>query len=562
MRFYKRISLKLLFISIILVIIFPLLILGDFQQDDFYISSLNNLNFNSSLSSIFSQFSNRPLAAIFFSILSIFFYSYEHFFLLNIILILFSCNFIIKAFNEYFISRSSRVIFTVLCLVPIYSYSTIFSSGMQIVGNLSIFIWSISIYFLNKFIKTDKFTYLMASNIVLFSMFMTYESAFPLIILNLFLPFFKKNLIKLKHIFITVMLTLILSAIVQKLILPHLFNQDISRLRVDDLNLNSFILYMGANLLLLLNIFYIFFQNFNESLRIILNSNILLAQFLSSLGIFFLMVLINYKENLMIKLKDDNNFLIISLIICFFVLLAFMHTVAKSAINIYGINNRALVSLSFFIPLILILLSNMKSPKYFFIIILIYIFLIITNYIPIQYNNIIYVKERNTSFKKITQKINIDHGNGNNSFIYLDRFNNNSLFNHTTYAKDNFDFSNMTGFNHYNTQNDNSIWSANIRNSMFCNKAYWNLHFKKKIFDVIRLSKKIYFIEKSNNQYVLKEFNNYNLFKKFIEKKIICNSDLFYQDFINSKFNKISNKDFINNSNLIKKAIDIYISIN
>ena len=97
MRFYKRISLKLLFISIILVIIFPLLILGDFQQDDFYISSLNNLNFNSSLSSIFSQFSNRPLAAIFFSILSIFFYSYEHFFLLNIILILFSCNFIIKA---------------------------------------------------------------------------------------------------------------------------------------------------------------------------------------------------------------------------------------------------------------------------------------------------------------------------------------------------------------------------------------------------------------------------------------------------------------------------------
>lgn len=287
MRFYKRISLKLLFISIILVIIFPLLILGDFQQDDFYISSLNNLNFNSSLSSIFSQFSNRPLAAIFFSILSIFFYSYEHFFLLNIILILFSCNFIIKAFNEYFISRSSRVIFTVLCLVPIYSYSTIFSSGMQIVGNLSIFIWSISIYFLNKFIKTDKFTYLMASNIVLFSMFMTYESAFPLIILNLFLPFFKKNLIKLKHIFITVMLTLILSAIVQKLILPHLFNQDISRLRVDDLNLNSFILYMGANLLLLLNIFYIFFQNFNESLRIILNSNILLAQFLSSLGIFF-----------------------------------------------------------------------------------------------------------------------------------------------------------------------------------------------------------------------------------------------------------------------------------
>lgn len=562
MSFYKKISLKLLFISIILVIIFPLLILGDFQQDDFYISSLNSLNFNSSLSSIFPQFSNRPLAAIFFSILSIFFYSYEHFFLLNIILILFSCNFIIKAFNEYFISRSSRVIFTALCLVPIYSYSTIFSSGMQIVGNLSIFIWSISIYFLNKYIKTDKFTYLMASNIVLFSMFMTYESAFPLIILNLFLPFFKRNFIKFKHIFITLILTLILSVIVQKLILPHLFNQDISRLRVDDLNLNSFILYMGANLLLSLNIFYIFFQNFNESLRIILNSNILLAQFFSSLGIFFLMVLINYKENLMTKLKDNNNFLIISLIICFFLLLVFMHTVAKSAINIYGINNRALVSLSFFIPLILIVLSNMKSPKYFFFIVLIYIILIITNYIPIQYNNITYLKERNISFKKIIQKINIDDGKGNNSFIYFDQFNKNSLFNHTTYANDNFDFSNMTGFNHNSTQNDNSIWSANIRNSMFCNKAYWNLHFKKKIFDVIGLSKKIYFIEKSNNQYVLQEFNNYNLFKKFIEKKIICSSNTFYQDFINDKFNKISNKDFVNNSNLIKKAINIYISIN
>ena len=64
----------------------------------------------------------------------------------------------------------------------------------------------------------------------------------------------------------------------------------------------------------------------------------------------------------------------------------------------------------------------------------------------------------------------------------------------------------MIGFNHYNLQGDHSIWGANIRNSMFCNKAYWNLHFKNKILEIIKVSKKIFFIERNYNQYILKEF--------------------------------------------------------
>ena len=40
-----------------------------------------------------------------------------------------------------------------------------------------------------------------------------------------------------------------------------------------------------------------------------------------------------------------------------------MHAIAKSAMNVYGINNRALVSLSFFIPLLFVFLSKTINKK-------------------------------------------------------------------------------------------------------------------------------------------------------------------------------------------------------
>ena len=64
---------------------------------------------------------------------------------------------------------------------------------MQITGNLSVFFWSVSIFFLNKFIKTEIIQNLIISNVILILMFVTYESAFPLMIINFFFTNFKQK---------------------------------------------------------------------------------------------------------------------------------------------------------------------------------------------------------------------------------------------------------------------------------------------------------------------------------------------------------------------------------
>ena len=105
MRFLKNSYLPILIIFFISLIIFPLLFFGDLQQDDFYILSLYDLKFKDAFSTIILQFSNRPIAALIFSLLSRFFNSYEHYILFNFLLIILSCNFIIKSFQDYFNSN-------------------------------------------------------------------------------------------------------------------------------------------------------------------------------------------------------------------------------------------------------------------------------------------------------------------------------------------------------------------------------------------------------------------------------------------------------------------------
>ena len=70
MRFLKNNHLPILIIFFTSLIIFPLLFFGDFQQDDFYILSLNDLKFKDAFSKIILQFSNRPIAALIFSLIS------------------------------------------------------------------------------------------------------------------------------------------------------------------------------------------------------------------------------------------------------------------------------------------------------------------------------------------------------------------------------------------------------------------------------------------------------------------------------------------------------------
>ena len=562
MRFLKNNHLPILIIFFTSLIIFPLLFFGDFQQDDFYILSLNDLKFKDAFSKIILQFSNRPIAALIFSLISRFFDSYEYYILFNFLLIILSCNFIIKSFQDYFDTNYIKLIFVFLCIVPIYSYSTIFSPGMQITGNLSVFFWSVSIFFLNKFIKTELLLNLIVSNIILILMFITYESAFPLIAINFFMPILNKKDSKLKLISFFLLFAILFSTFLQKIVLPEIFNQDISRFRSEGFSFRAFLLYMAANTLLFFNIFYIFFQNFFLSLKIIFNSYFLLAQYFLILFFFITLVFINYKKDKDIKAwKKIKKSKIFSIIVMYALLLLFMHAIAKSAMNVYGINNRALVSLSFFIPLLFVFLFKMINKKKYSMFIVLYFFIVISNYLPIQFNNINYISERNKSLRNIIDELN-KNSYDEKLFLYLDKGSINELYEYTTFINNNFDFINMIGFKYKKYFNGDNIWGANITENIFCNKSYWNLHYRDRIIERFKKTKSLIFIEKNSNNFTLKNFDDLNNFYNFINNKIICKNTNFYKSYLNEIFNKNSNKDFIINSKFIEKNLDLYIKLN
>ena len=135
-----------------------------------------------------------------------------------------------------------------------------------------------------------------------------------------------------------------------------------------------------------------------------------------------------------------NSFAISSLILCL-LFVVFIHSMAISGSNIYGYNNRALVSISYIIPIFIILIEQIITPKKFKIILIIYIMIIFTSYILILEKNIDYVKNRNNSVEKIIS--NFEYKNQTKSYlIYIDDYKHDDKFyNYFTYVNDNFDFS-------------------------------------------------------------------------------------------------------------------------
>ena len=75
-------------------------------------------------------------------------------------------------------------------------------------------------------------------------MFITYESAFPLMIINFFLPILNKKDSKLKLISFLLFFSILFSALIQKVLLPEIFNQDISRFRTEGFSFMDFLLYI------------------------------------------------------------------------------------------------------------------------------------------------------------------------------------------------------------------------------------------------------------------------------------------------------------------------------
>ena len=373
---------------------------GDFVRDDWSIKSLYHLNFFEALKGIFGPFSNRPFAALFFAITSRFSDEFIFYLSLNFVLIFISSYLIISSL--YFINISNKIknFYVFLTLFPLFSYSVIFSSGMQITGNLSVLIWSFSFYLQNQFITKNKFLSLIISNLFILLMLLTYESALPLLSLNImFLFFFKRDLI-IKYFFILI-LTIILGTIIQKVVIGN-FYPDISRLRIENLSFNKILFYFFVNGALLINNFFVLFQNFFSSIKNIFVNKLFFSEYLLIIILLYF-VIFNKTQNIKKDIQDKKKiilFSVTSLILCF-LFIVLIHTLALSGTNIYGYNNRALISVSFILPLFLIIIGETLKPRNSKILYFFYILIVFTNYILILDKNVEYVKYRNSTIKTI-----------------------------------------------------------------------------------------------------------------------------------------------------------------
>ena len=120
----------------------------------------------------------------------------------------------------------------------------------------------------------------------------------------------------------------------------------------------------------------------------------------------------------------------------------------------------------------------------------------------------------------------------------------------------------MIGFKYKKYFKGDNLWGANITKDIFCNKSYWNLHYRDRIIERFKKTKSLIFIEKNSNNFTFKNFDDLNNFDYFINNKIICKNTNFYKSYLNEIFNKNSNKDFIINSKFIEKNLDLYIKLN
>lgn len=363
--FEKKFSLTLFCFLIILYM--PFILYGDFVRDDWFLRDLNTKTSADAYYSLWGAFSNRPFAVIFFFITSRISDEFVFYALLNLIILFISIIIIFRSFEEFFEDSFIKITFLISMMIPIYSMTNLFSPAMQILGNVSLFIWSLSLLSQKIFFETQNKKYLFLSFIFITFMLLTYESAFPLLSLSVFFPIFKKETKYFLVIFLITFLSVIVGFLIQKFFLP-IFSDDISRFRIDDENIIFVIRLFLINIALQINIFFLYFSNIHLALSDVFSNYLLTIYSISIIIIFFSFLKVFQKQKLNFFIKNNYvyniNFFSISLSIIFCIfLISVMHTVAKSGVSFWGYNNRALLSLSVISCLLISLLYGKTKYK-------------------------------------------------------------------------------------------------------------------------------------------------------------------------------------------------------
>ena len=309
---------------------------------------------------------NRPLSCLYFGLLTRLYPIFQIYFGFILIIYLFFIKNIFNVFSFLLKTEVTKKVFLTFLIFPFFSYTVFYSPAMQGIGVTSLLLWSFSLVFLKKFLLKNKKIHIAISYLFILLMFLLYESATPLLGINLFFPLLYKNRKIFLYNFISIILIMLLIYYLQKNIFPVIFDADLSRIKLSIYDYKKILFLIIVNLTLSLNIIFYSIEIFFKSvLHNIVNFNL---QIFIQYFFIFLLVTVNFKN---FKFENFSNFenkkkdlIIYGLMLAAVIFLTvLMHVLANTGLDFIKYNNRALTSYSFILAFISLISLNYVNKK-------------------------------------------------------------------------------------------------------------------------------------------------------------------------------------------------------
>ncbi len=365
-------------LALVFFLVFTGLVYGKYVQqgglvydDDWLVCELGLApNLIDAYKRFFPDFAFRPLAPIYYALISRFEGFAAGYILVNVVLWCGSVVLTASVLRDLIETRFI-VLFAFIAAIPTLSTTVIFSPAIQSIGSLAVFLWALSFMLLHQSIVRSSPKLALLSIVVCALMCATYEVALPLLALSLVWPLLRADrsiveVIKNRIFLINasgILGVIILMIIYQKKLAPHLLAAiDVaatadSRLRLTDpadflalayRNLNGFILIMARDTPKLL---------INGALRLLADRSLAtIAAWLG--GVLALLGSIFIVRRLPPVLKPSIHLLILlAAIVAGIFGVILIHTAAKADPTIHGYENRGLSSFSLLLPILIAVAS-------------------------------------------------------------------------------------------------------------------------------------------------------------------------------------------------------------
>ena len=473
------------YIIFLLIVFLPVIFYGHFIQDDYSITSLNEYNFLSAIERICSVNSNRPLSCLYHAALSRFPSIFKIYFLIDLIIYFISIILIIKAFDFIINSKSKKKLFFSLAIIPFFSYTILYSPGMQSMGTVAFLFWAISIFLLKNYLTTKKTKFLFFSYLSVLVLFLIYESSFPLLSLTIFFPLLYEKKFKYKFFLLNLIINisiLIFVLILQKKVFTSFSIHELSRVKLGFTDVKTILYLTFVNFLLIVNIFFHSLELFIYNLAsLVKNFNTFL---LFQIFLTFIFILSNFpkkndfkNDKSLKKLSPYYNYYILISAFGVLMMTSLMHALANTGLEFLMYNNRALVSVSLIFSFlifnfIIYVPTNKTFNKYKFIASPI-IVIFITNFFFFQ-NNLL-------NENKLSKKLYSSIKEQKNNFIKKSNTEKKKLLlvfkTNLNKSQTILNYQSMDAFKELMAI-DYKIIVINITENRVCNKFYFNPYIK------------------------------------------------------------------------------------